>query len=134
MERAGLKTRDIQFFSKKNKRMVCVHTRRARDYAKYLEEQSWVTSYVTGCPLDLERFTHVSPTGIRGTYFQTAWVSDFMLQYADGRRGIRELITVDSLQKQAMVEKLELSRRYWAALDVDDWKVVIVDADAVRRE
>ena len=36
MERAGKKTRDIQFFSEKNGGMVCLHSPAARDYAKYL--------------------------------------------------------------------------------------------------
>ena len=38
MERAGKKTRDIQFFSEKNGGMVCLHSPTARDYAKYLEK------------------------------------------------------------------------------------------------
>ena len=37
MERAGQKTRDIQFYSEKNGRMVCLHSPAARDYARYLE-------------------------------------------------------------------------------------------------
>ena len=34
MEREGIKTRDIRFFSQKNQQMVCVHSRQARDYVK----------------------------------------------------------------------------------------------------
>ena len=128
MEKAGVKTRDIQFFSQKNGRMICVHNRWARDYAKHLERESWVAGYETGRPLDLNQFTHVNPIGIRSSYFQTAWVSDFFLQYADGRCCERELTTTEALRRQAVVEKLELSRRYWSALDVADWKVVIADA------
>ena len=126
MERAGTKTRDIQFFSRKNNGMVCVHTHWARDYAKYLEEQPWVEAYEAGRPLDRERCAHVNPVDIRRTYFQTEWVSDFYLRYADGRSGIRELITAGALKKLAVIEKLELSRRYWAALDIDEWKVILI--------
>ena len=53
MERAGKKTRDIQFFSEKNGGMVCLHSPIARDYAKYLEKQPWVESYEAGVPLEI---------------------------------------------------------------------------------
>ena len=126
MERAGKKTRDIQFYSEKNGRMVCLHSPAARDYAKYLEEQSWVESYDAGAPLSEELYCHVSPVGIRGLYFKTSWASDFLLHFADGRRGIRELVRADMLQKASTAERLEFSRRYWASTDIDEWKVVLV--------
>ena len=74
MERAGKKTRDIQFFSKKNGGMVCLHSPAARDYAKYLEGQPWIESYEAGAPLSEELYCHVSPVGIRSLYFKTPWV------------------------------------------------------------
>lgn len=126
MERCGQKTRDIQFFSAKNNRMVCVHTKQARDYAKWLEEQAWVESYETGFPLDTSRLVHVLPVDIRPDYLKAAWASDFLIHYADGRKGIRELVDADSLKKRAVVERLELSRRYWAATDIEDWKIVVI--------
>lgn len=127
MDRAGRKTRDIQFYSQKNNAMVCVHSHWARDYAKWLETQPWVKSYHTCEALDKERFQHICPVGIRNVYFQTDWVSDFLLDYADGRMGVRELVTASGLQKQAAIEKLEFSRRYWAARDIADWKVLLVE-------
>ena len=102
MERAGKKTRDIQFFSKKNGAMVCLHSPAARDYAKFLEEQPWVGNYEAGVPLSEELYCHVSPVGIRNLYFKTPWVSDFLLHYADGRRGIRALVRADNLQKRVL--------------------------------
>ena len=126
MERAGKKTRDIQFFSKKNSTMVCLHSPVARDYAKYLEEQPWVVSYEAGAPLSEDLYCHISPVGIRGLYFKTSWASDFLLHFADGRRGIRELVRADMLQKASTAERLEFSRRYWASTDIDEWKVVLV--------
>lgn len=83
MERAGKKTRDIQFFSEKNGGMVCLHSPTARDYAKYLEKQPWVESYEAGAPLSEELYCHISPVGIRGLYFKTSWVSDFLPHFAD---------------------------------------------------
>jgi hypothetical protein len=106
--------------------MVCLHSPAARDYAKYLEKQSWVESYEAGVPLSEELYCHVSPVGIRGLYFKTSWELDFLLHFADGRRGIRELVREDSLQKASTAERLEFSRRYWAATDVDECKVVLV--------
>lgn len=125
MEKAKRRTRDIKFKSLKNKEVVCVHSQQARDYAAYLEIQDPVESYETNYPLDMERFAHVNPVGIRNTYFQMKWTSDFYIHYVDGRIGVRELTTVENLKKQAVIEKLELSRRYWSALDVAEWKVVI---------
>ncbi len=110
MERAGKKTRDIQFFSEKNGGMVCLHSPTARDYAKYLEKQPWVESYEAGAPLSEELYCNISPVGIRGLYFKTSWVSDFLLHFADGRRGIRELVRADNLQKASTVERLEFSK------------------------
>ena len=39
MDKAGMKTRDIRFFSNKNDQIICIHSKWARDYAKYLEQQ-----------------------------------------------------------------------------------------------
>ncbi len=126
MEKAGQKTRDIRFFSQKNGQMLCLHSRSARDYAKYLEEQAWVERYETGQPLDQDLYTHVSSVRIRGAYFQVSWVSDFLIYFADGRKGIRELVTADGLRRKNVIEKLEFSRRYWAATDIDEWKIVLI--------
>ena len=126
MERAGKKTRDIQFFSSKNGKMVCLHSPAARGYAKYLESQSWVVGYEAGALLSEDLYCHVSSVGIRNLYFKTSWESDFLLHFADGRRGIRELVRADMLQKASTAERLEFSRRYWAATDVDEWKIVLV--------
>ena len=106
--------------------MVCLHSPAARDYAKYLEKQPWVESYEAGVLLSEDLYCHVSPVRIRGLYFKTGWVSDFLLHFADGRRSVRELVREDALQKASTVERLEFSRRYWAATDVDEWKVVLV--------
>lgn len=126
MEKAGQKTRNINFYSEKNGNMVCLHSRYARDYAKYLEAQSWVERYEAGPPLSQELYAHISPVGIRGAYFRVPWASDFLIHFADGRKGIRELISAEGLKRKNIVEKLEFSRRYWAATDVDSWKVVLL--------
>ncbi len=126
MERIGQKTRDINFYSEKNGKMICLHSRHARDYAKYLETQSWIERYEAGAPLSQELYAHVSPVRIRRAYFQIPWASDFLPYFADGRKGIRELVAPNGLQRKNIVEKLEFSRRYWAATDIDTWKIVLL--------
>lgn len=126
MERSDARTRDIRFYSPKNNEIVCLHSKWARDYAKWLEEQPWVQSYQASCPLDADIIRRISRAGIRTDYLQTGWATDFVLRYADGRKGVRELILRENLKKKAHVERLELSRRYWAATDTE-WMVVIVD-------
>lgn len=125
MNRTGLKTRDFQCWSGKNGALIRVHSKAARDYGKWLEGQPKVEAFEAGKALELERLPHVSPTGIRKSYFQVEWCSDFYIRFADGHIGVRELAPSAALDKQAEAEKLELSRRYWAAMDITDWKVVL---------
>ena len=79
MEKLGQKTRSINFYSEKNGEMVCLHSRHARDYAKYLEAQPWVERYEAGTPLSQELHAHISPVRIRSAYFQVPWASDFLI-------------------------------------------------------
>lgn len=125
MQKAGVKTRAIRFFSKKNDKMICVHSAMARDYAKWLEEQPWVSRYETDVPLTSDYLAHVSRVDIRHSYFDTAWLTDCLIQYTDGRKGVREIIDAQRMCKRAEIEKLELSRRYWSGLDISDWKIII---------
>lgn len=82
--------------------------------------------YQTGCPLDADIMGRKSRAGIRTDYLQSGWASDFVVRYADDHKGVRELIQRQQLKKKAYVERLELSRRYWAVTDTE-WMVVIVD-------
>jgi hypothetical protein len=125
MDKAGKKTRDIAYHSAKNGGMVTVHSEAARAYSKYLEERSEITAYEACKPLDINRLGALQKTDIRGEYFREQWSSDFYIRHADGTAAVRELVSAADLTKRAEVEKLELSRRYWAALGINDWKVVI---------
>lgn len=125
MNKTGLKARDFQWWSGKNGTLIRVHSKAARDYGKWLEVQPQVEAFETGKALELERLPHISSTGIRKSYFQVEWCSDFYIKFADGHIGVRELAPSTALDKQAEVEKMELSRRYWAAMDITDWKVVL---------
>ena len=50
--------------------MICLYFRHARDYAKYLEAQSWVERYEADLPLLQKLYAHINFVGIRGAYFQ----------------------------------------------------------------
>lgn len=118
MEKNGTRRRDIRFYSVKNDAVVLVHTRAVRDFAKRLDTDPLVESYQAGCPLDKERYKHVSPVGIRKTYFETEWATDFFVIYSDGSTAVIELVRPDDLRKRASIEKLEFSRRYWSYVKI----------------
>ena len=124
MDKSGRKTRDIKFYSQKNKAMVIVHSKEARAYTKYLEDMEHVSSYVVGKAIDPVRLQMISKVDIRGDYFKQSWESDFYVLFDDGTVAVRELTTVEALSKRAEIEKLELSRRYWNSLGITDWKIV----------
>lgn len=116
---------DIRFASPKAEDMVVVHLREAVDYAKRLDADDNVLSYETDVPLsDWQKKTN--PVGIRKAYLQMGWKSDFLLKLADGTTVIRELVKKADLVKKAVVEQLEISRRYWTSANVG-WAVVVVD-------
>jgi hypothetical protein len=127
MQKAGEKARDIQFFSKKNNALVCVHSEEAKAFTRYLEEMDEVVSYKANIPWDNVRLELVSRVDIRKDYFQQQWTSDFCLVYADGSIGVREVIRSKQMEKRATVERLELSRRYWAGQHIRDWKIIVME-------
>ena len=126
MDKPGKKVRDIRFYSEKNQKIMIVHSEGARAYSKYLEDREEVESYEVGKLLDEGRVKMVSRVDIRGEYISQEWTSDFVIKYQDGITGVREIIRPSDLEKRAEVEKLELSRRYWALMGVLDWKVVVL--------
>jgi len=131
MDKLGKKRRDISFRSIKNQRVICVHSREAREYARILELDENVLSYEVCQSLDRERYQFVSTVDIRKDYFDTKWATDFVLHFADGSIGIREIVTEAMLSKRANVEKLEFSRRYWSSAEsVKDWKIVLMEKGA----
>lgn len=101
MDKAGGKRRDISFRSDKNGKVVCVHSRESREYARILETEKLVVSYETCHLLDKERYQFVSPLDIRKDYFEIEWATDFVIHYADGTMGIREIVTEAPLLSHA---------------------------------
>ena len=125
MHKDKARTRDIYFFSQKSNQMMCVHSERAREHARRLEEDGGVESYEVNVQLNIDQYPYLSAVDIRASYFQTQWTSDFMVRYRDGRRDIQEIVNVEDLKKRAVIEKLELSRRYWELMQVSKWCVVL---------
>ena len=131
MHKDKARTRDIYFFSQKSNQMMCVHSERAREHARRLEEDGGVESYEVNVQLNIDQYPYLSAVDIRASYFQTQWTSDFMVRYRDGRREIQEIVNVEDLKKRAVIEKLELSRRYWELMQVSKWCVVLESGGAV---
>ena len=125
MNRSQEKQRSIRFFSEKNETMLTVHSREARKYAERLEARADIKNYEVSAALDLGKFQYINPIDIRREYLSGEWFSDFLLHFEDGSLGVRELVEKNSLTKRAVVERLELSRRYWSLFDIRDWKLVI---------
>jgi len=128
MNKAGVKRRDIKYLSRKNGgEMYIVHSDAARSYSKKLEEDSKVVSYSVCKPLISERLAMIQKTGIRKEYFEKSWETDFYIVYSDTSVAVREITSEKALGRFSEVVKLELSRRYWKAAGVTNWKIVITD-------
>lgn len=122
MTKAGNKTRDLSFMSAKNGRTLTVHTEQAMQYAMRLESDPAVSSYVTNHPLEQDK---IEPEqGVRKQYYETQWTTDFVVMFADGTMGVRELVTKNKLSQRSEIEKLQLSQSYWQKITAG-WKIVI---------
>lgn len=122
MTKAGNKTRDLSFMSAKNGRTMTVHTEQAMQYAMRLESDPAVSSYVTNHPLEQD---NIEPEqGVRKQYYETQWTTDFVVMFADGTMGVRELVTKNKLSQRSEIEKLQLSQSYWQKITAG-WKIVI---------
>lgn len=122
MTKAGNKTRDLSFMSAKNGRTMTVHTEQAMQYAMRLESDPAVSSYVTNHPLEQDK---IEPEqGVRKQYYETQWTTDFVVMFADGTMGVRELVTENKLSQRSEIEKLQLSQSYWQKITAG-WKIVI---------
>ena len=53
------------------------------------------------------------------------WKTDFLIHRTDGTQAVREVVREDELTKATTLEQLELSRRYWEAVGVSDWRVAL---------
>ena len=56
MHKDKVRTRDIYFFSQKSNQMMCVHSERAREHARRLEEDGGVESYEVNVQLNIDQY------------------------------------------------------------------------------
>lgn len=126
MRKSGVKERIIKYMSVKNGRMMIVHSDDARNYARALEEDEKVKSYEVDAIIDVEALQHINTVDIRGSYFDIEWLTDFLITYVDGTVAVREIVKKNRLSARPVIEKLELSRRYWGMLNISNWKIVLV--------
>lgn len=125
MTKQEVKTRDIRYFSKKNQRIMLVHTEKARKYADTLEGNPEVLTYEVGKEINNAAFEAFPKIGIRSYILSEKWVSDFHITFKDGTEAVREISSRELLLKESEVMKLELSRRYWKYNCISDWKIVL---------
>ncbi len=130
MERVKKSRREIQFYSHKNKSLIIVHSQQAYNYAERLEKDETVGGYQACVLLSPGQFDGVSRLRIRKEYFPKKdgtgvnWETDFYVDFTDGHRGVKE-IAHSTKFNIAIVQQLEMSRRYWAAQGIDDWKIIL---------
>ncbi|WP_373261866.1 hypothetical protein [Hungatella hathewayi] len=129
MEKANVKGRTIKFRSVKNNCIMVVHSRAAKQYAEYLEWSKDVLSYETLVNWDESMYTHINPIYIRKDYLATKWITDFIVTYKDGTKGVRELVDNANFYKLATIERFELSRRYWKTIGITNWKIVMFEEE-----
>lgn len=53
------------------------------------------------------------------------------IHHTDGTQAVREVVREDELTKATVLEQLELSRRYWEAVGVSDWRVALFQEGVV---
>lgn len=131
MQKIKTQRQDFQFYSEKNKRIFIAHSLEAKKFADMLEEDKTVLSYQVCVPIDPQKLLKVSMVDIRKEYkpelnaTEPMWETDFLIEYATGKKAVRELSKDELLEKRAELEKLELSRRYWKSQGITDWKIVL---------
>lgn len=132
MEKFRKNGRGIKFFSVKNSAILIARNERIKRYAESLEHRGDVIRYRICERLDAGVFDRIDPVDIRSEYFDrdaggSLWESDVWVEFESGEKAVREIIDPRALSKQATIEQLELSRRYWAALGVYDWRIVVLE-------
>lgn len=91
--------RDISFMSKKNGKVIMVHSVIAREVARLLENDDRVEHYDTDVPLE-KVAEKIDTTGLRDAYLTIGWKTDFAIHLADERVVIIEVETRENLQKK----------------------------------
>lgn len=125
MTKKNDKKRTITFYSTKNKQIVSVNSEHAKKFAMQLENDNGIERYDTNVPLTSLK-EKIDTTGFRNSTLSETWLSDFMV-VKSGTPCIIEVVDEEQLEKKRLcAERLELSRRFWKAVGMPQWKVVIL--------
>ncbi len=124
MKKHDPSARRIIFTSYKLGEPIIVTTDLEYNYAQMLERDISVKRFETMVPLT-DWKERIQLKGIRTQYRKMEWLTDFRITYKRGNISIRELVKQSDLASRAVIEKLELSRRYWEAVGITDWKIVV---------
>lgn len=127
MNKKLFKGREYTFMSCKNNCPVTVIGEAARLAATKLESDERICSYQTKVLWE-SCFYLLNSKGIRKTYLEGEWTSDFLIQFLDGTELVLETISEKALFKLSEIEKLELSKRYWSERGIQ-WAVFVKRED-----
>lgn len=131
MERIEAKVRDISFRSEKNGNVVTVHGSFARKVANIFESDETVLRYQTNVTLEYVEGC-IDSTGIRASFLDNRWQSDFMVERIDGSIEVYEVVSKALLDKRAVIEKIEFSRRFWDSQHINKWMLYIVEEEDTK--
>ena len=127
MEKCNEKKQEIRFYSNKNSKLLTVKSNVVRAYTKFLEDRNTVKEFEVHKKLIQERVQQLQRVDIRKDYIDSEWETDVYITYTDGTNGVREIVREEWLERRAVIEKLELSRRYWQSVGITNWKIVIME-------
>lgn len=131
MKKSTASAKEITFYSKKCDRTLSVLGAEARAFAEVLEKDDCVQRYECNIVFRINS-AEVQCFGLRASYVEAEWVSDFLIEYVDGRECIVDVVRDSDLARKSEAEKLELARRHWASQGMD-WKVFVAEDTTGRK-
>lgn len=117
MNRKSFKKRIKKVKSEKCGKMIALYSELEEKFMLQLESDPSVISYQKNVPISKFGSKNESK------YCPDDFTSDFLINYSDGFTTVREIVDRKKLEKPAMIELLELSRRCWSAKEID-WGII----------
>ena len=102
----------------KCKSVCCLYDKVQIAAAKVLNSEPSVYQFECNVPLD---DTAVNDVNLPAE----PYTSDFLIDYDDGHKAIREAVYHAHLSRPSLAERLDISRRYWAQHGIEDWGLII---------
>ena len=101
-------------------RVCCLYDKVQLAVARMLNADPSIVQIECNIPLSLDEIFFF--------YFKVTseiYTTDFVIQFAAGKMGVREAVFRSHLSRPSVAERLELSRRYWHQQGIDDWGIII---------